>query len=308
MHLIGIRGFEARLAENSIPVDRVVNDPSQFKDIQNVWIAPDIQDLILVTAQNALKTSGIEPTDIDAFYWVSALSTNHERRSETPGNPSLSRFCYPASWLHAELGFRQTPVTGIAQQGCAGLFSAIRLAHNQLASETDLRHILIVAGDALDPSADRQIFFNLISDAACAVIVSKGIVSYRILGTHQITKGEFWDVNSKPSEIAASYFPSATRVVHNLLSRLNLQVSDIDWVISTGVRPDSWHILLRLWKIPVERCYFPKHSFGHTIQADSFLILREAENAGAIHPGQRILLFTFGFGSTWSALLLEVTK
>jgi 3-oxoacyl-[acyl-carrier-protein] synthase III len=307
MDSIGIRGYAAALGNTRVAIDQLVDDLEKFDGIPSIWITNDIQQLMLETARAALKHSDVQPIDVDSLFWVSALATNHQRPSESNQRVDLNHFCYSASWLHSELGLRQAAITGIAQQGCAGLFNAIRLAGGQLAFEPGIRNILIVAGDALNPSADRQILFNLISDAACAMIVSRDRLSYRTLGVYQITKGAFWDVNSKMSEIAAGYFPSAKSVVRDLLERLSLEPSEIDWVIPTGIRRDSWLILLNLWGIPAERCFFPEISFGHTIQADSFLILKEAENAGAIHSGQRILLFTFGFGSTWSAVVLEAT-
>ena len=56
-----------------------------------------------------------------------------------------------------------------------------------------------------------------------------------------------------------------------------------------------------------DRLYQYRKRFGHTIAADSFLLLEEAVATGAVRPGMRVLLFTYGFGSSWCALLLEAT-
>ncbi|MDB6079718.1 MAG: hypothetical protein JWO82_3465, partial [Akkermansiaceae bacterium] len=41
--------------------------------------------------------------------------------------------------------------------------------------------------------------------------------------------------------------------------------------------------------------------------ADSLLILEEAHAYGALKPGMKLLLFAYGFGSSWCALILETT-
>ena len=79
-------------------------------------------------------------------------------------------------------------------------------------------------------------------------------------------------------------------------------------VIPTGVNASSWPILLRLCGIPQERLYRIGRRFGHTIAADSFLLLEEARASGCLASGMRVLLFAYGFGSSWCALLLEIVE
>jgi 3-oxoacyl-[acyl-carrier-protein] synthase III len=303
MHSIGIRGHEARLGERFVSLQDLVTEPARFEEFPGAWVSENIQSLLLQTATDVLEENQLSGNEIDCLFWVSAIPENHLRQSQTGQRSFLSNFCYSGSWLQSELRLRRAAVVGVAQQGCAGFFSAIRLANDLISAEPDTNHVLLVGGDALTPGASREVLFNIVSDAACAVIVSRERCRYRLVAGHQIAKGSFWDVCHKPAEIAASYFPSAKTVVRTL--RKKLGDDGIDLVISSGIRRSSWEILMNLWKIPVDRCVFPKTSFGHTIQADSFLILRQAEADGLIQTGMRILLFTFGFGSTWSALVLE---
>ena len=112
--------------------------------------------------------------------------------------------------------------------------------------------------------------------------------------------------SAKQSEIIAAYFPTGRSVIAELLRRTGLRADEVDLVIPTGVNGTSWPILLRLCGIPEERLYQPRRRFGHTIAADSFLMLEEARAAGCLVPGMRVLLFAYGFGSSWCALLLEI--
>jgi 3-oxoacyl-[acyl-carrier-protein] synthase-3 len=306
MHSIGIRRHATRLGEKFVALENLVSEPEKFQEFSGAWVTEDIQSLLLRTATDALQADGLSGNDIDCLFWVSAIPENHVRQSKTGKRSVLSNFCYSASWLQSELRLRRASVIGVAQQGCAGFFSAVRLARDVIAAEPGINHILVVGGDALAGGASREVLFNIVSDAACALIVSREGCRYRYVAGHQIAKGSFWDVCSKPAEIVASYFPSARTVVQTL--RKQLAHDEIDLVISSGIRRSSWEILMNLWDIPIDRCVFPQVPFGHTIQADSFLILKEAEAAARIQAGAKILLFTFGFGSTWSAIVLEAAR
>ena len=39
--------------------------------------------------------------------------------------------------------------------------------------------------------------------------------------------------------------------------------------------------------------------------ADTFINLKDAEDEGRVRPGDRLLLFTFGFGANWACMVLE---
>jgi 3-oxoacyl-[acyl-carrier-protein] synthase III len=199
-------------------------------------------------------------------------------------------------------------VSGIAQQGCAGMFATLRLARAILVAEPQRRHVLCVGADALPANGCREVLYNVISDAACAVVISREQGRFRWLGFHQVSKGYYWDVPVRSREIIAAYFPTAKAAILEALAQSGLQPGDIDLVIPTGVNASSWPILLRLCGLPESTLFQPQERFGHTIAADSMLLLQEAMAAGAVQPGMKLLLFTYGFGSSWCALVLEATE
>ena len=45
---------------------------------------------------------------------------------------------------------------------------------------------------------------------------------------------------------------------------------------------------------------------GHTLAGDNFINLRDAVCDGSVRPGDRLLLFSYGYGAHWTALALEV--
>lgn len=307
---IGLRGIGTALSEHSIPLAELdlVSDVTTLADFgfDRAYVTADIHALCLQAARRALADARIAPGAAGALIFAGALPETHRRASEQPAHGTLDAFCYTSSWLHEQLGLEHADVCAIAQQGCAGMFSALRHARALLIAEPSLDHVLCVGGDALPAGACREVLYNVISDAACAAVVSRGCAGLRWRCFHQISKGYYWDIPAKQSEIIAAYFPTARLAISGALSRAGLCAGDIDLVIPTGVNASSWPILLRLCGIDEQQLYRPRSRFGHTIAADPFIYLEEARAADCLRSGMRVLLFTYGFGSSWSALVLEL--
>ncbi|TLD72733.1 hypothetical protein FEM03_01270 [Phragmitibacter flavus] len=310
---IGIRHFATALPEQFQPLE-ALSTTSNFKTLREfgfdgTWIGDDAGWLGRIAAERALLNAALEAQEVDVLFWISALSGNHQCPSSNAdeGSTVLHEFCYRGSWLQEQLNMDRATVCGIAQQGCAGMFSALRQARALLLAEPDISNVLCVGSDVFPPEAEREVLYNLISDAACACVLSREDIQYRWLGFYQISKGYYWDVPAKQSEIIAAYFPTAVLAIRKVLAQQGLQPTDIDLVIPTGVNRSSWPILMRLCGIPESRLFEPVKRFGHTVAADSFLMLEQAKQQGRLRPGMKLLLFAYGFGSSWSALLLETT-
>ncbi len=265
-------------------------------------------ELARQAASSALLDAAIDPLDIDVLLWASALPESHHQPGLHPQS-HLARFNSSASRLQELLGLDHATVQGVAQQGCGGLFAALRTARALLIAEPALNHVLCVGADILQADCPREMLYNVISDAAAAVVVSRdGCRGLRWIDFHSVTKGYYWDVPARQKEILAAYFPTSRLIINELLYRNNLKGNDITHLIPTGVGSGSWPILANLCGIPVDRLRNSAGSFGHTIAADNIIHLEALNKSGGIHPGDRLLLFTYGFGSTWCGLLLEKTR
>jgi len=308
----GFRGVGTALAEQFVPLEALsLHTPAERLmgfGFEGAYVSENPQQLARDAAKRALEDASVAPGEIDVLLWASALGEAHHCRDGSAQRSVLDRFRYSASRLQEELDLDRASVCGIAQQGCAGMFSALRQARALLAAEPDLQHVLCVGTDCLPTPGSREILYNVISDAACAVVVSRQNPKLLWRGFHQISKGYYWDVAAKQSEIVAAYFPTSRAAILQVLRQTALRPEDIDLVIPTGVNASSWPILLRLCGIPEDRLFLQQQHFGHTIAADSFLILEEARAAGRLIPGQKVLLFAYGFGSSWSAMVLETTR
>jgi 3-oxoacyl-[acyl-carrier-protein] synthase-3 len=266
-------------------------------------------DMALDAARGAMSDAGLQPHDVDVLVYAGARPESHVRAADCriagADDAVMRGFRYSSAWVQHTLELHSAEVMAVAQQGCTTMFSALRVARALLVAEPRRQHVLCVGVDVLPPGANRELLYNVISDAACAAVVSRGSTGDKWIGFHQVSKGYYWDPSACGPEIVAAYFPTAKAVIEQLLADNGLGPTDIDLVIPTGVNRQSWDILLRLVGIPEDRLWRDRPSFGHTIAADSFLHLETLRARGAVRRGSRLLLFAYGFGSSWCGLLLE---
>ena len=266
-------------------------------------------EMALDAARAAMSDAGLQPHEVDVLVWASARPENHlcaaGPATGTDAGGVMQGFRYSSAWLQNALDLHNAEVMAVGQQGCTTMFAALRVARAILLAEPGRQHALCVGVDVLPPGAPREILHNVVSDAACGVVVSRGCATEKWLGLSQLSRGYYWDPAACGPEIVAAYFPTAKGVIEQLLAEQGLRPGDIDVVVATGVNRPSWDILLRLVGIPEDRLFRGLPSFGHTITSDSFLYLEELRRLGQIERGSRLLLFAYGFGSSWCSLLLE---
>lgn len=258
-------------------------------------------ELARESVEGLLREFEIDPESVDHLIVATALP----RKVGAVRNP-LSLFSYPATRLQSELGFRNAVVTATHQAGCVGLFTALQLARMTLQTDARARRIVCVGSDVLPATSRREILYNVISDGACAFLVEKDATRNRIVSHAQATRGFFWTPKAREHELIASYFPMARRVIEQALGDANLRASDVALVLPHNVNRRSWEILLDLVGIDETRLYDRNIARkGHTVAADPFINLQDATEEGRVQRGDRLLLFSFGFGAHWACTILE---
>ena len=264
--------------------------------------ADRFDELLVAAAQEAMADSGRARADIGTLFLYSGLNP-HARAPRAGG--ILERFRYPVAKLADQLELSHANALALSQQGCSGLLSAINLAaHMVEAGESPAA--LCVAGDALPRNANREIMYNLMSDAAAAVVVERGSPRNRIVSFHQLAQPAYWDSPQRERELVAAYFPMAQRAICAAVEQAGLRLSDIRWIVPSNVSLRSWTILAELLGIPVSRIWSKNIArVGHTVCCDHVINLRDMSRKGALTRGDHLLLFTFGFGASWTSLILQ---
>lgn len=270
-------------------------------------------EMATAAAREVLDQSATEPEEVGALLYATALTTSAtmaaNRAAERGAILRLDTvsecFQYPAACLQAELELTRAAVIGVDQQGCASLMSAMRLGRAMLAVEPALGKVLCVSSDVFPAGAPRDLVYNVVSDGACAVLLERGARN-RILACAQVTKGSYWDAAAVEHEVVAAYFPTARNLIASALAEAGLELDDIALVIPHNVSRRSWDILRGLLGLDEDRLYSDNIArVGHTIASDNIINLRDAMDGGRVSPGDKLLLFTFGYGLNWAAMVVE---
>lgn len=285
---------------------------------ERVHLAGDESNVAMAicAARKLLEESDTDPDAIGLILYATALSSSAtmsdvgKPRAE-PGaifqlDDVADLFKYPASVLQSELDLPNASVMGVNQVGCASIFAALRMARAMIASESELDSVLCVSADKFPSGQPRDLVYNVVSDGASAALVRRDASRNRIVECAQVTKGALWDGGSLENEIVAAYFPTAKSLIERTLAKAGLTIDDIALVIPHNVSARSWEILGKLIGCPRERIYMDNiRCAGHTIASDNLLNLQRATEEGRIEKGDKLLLFTFGYGLNWACMVLE---
>lgn len=258
-------------------------------------------DGLIVDAGREALGNGMAVDDVGALYLVSGIDAGDACRTDSP----LELFRYPAARAHHELGLNRASALAVSQQGCSGLLSTIDMAARLLAS-AELPAALCLAGDALPHGSSREIIYNLMGDAAAALLLQRDAPRNRIVAFRQHTQSYYWDTPAREQELLAAYFPVAQRVILATLDAAALTTDDVRWFVPHNVSRRSWQILARLLGVSDERVWTDNIArLGHSISCDHVINLADMTAAGLLSPGDYLALFTFGFGASWSCMVLQ---
>ncbi|GAB4570208.1 MAG: ketoacyl-ACP synthase III [Anaerolineae bacterium] len=104
-------------------------------------------------------------------------------------------------------------------------------------------------------------------------------------------------------------FRFATRVIKecvvDALSRANLTVSDVDWVIPHQANERIIARAAKSLDLPMERFILNLDRYGNTSAASIPIAMAEAAARGDLQPDDTIVLVGFGGGLTWGATVLQ---
>lgn len=309
---IGIQNIEYSIPKSSTTLTKLKNNNRISSDVallssfgfEKVRIGENHMLLAKQALAGLLKDARLDPLSVDLFVYAGALPNSSLAVENT--KKGLDFFKYAASKLQYDFGLSNAIVLSVSQQGCVSLMNAIWVAMNTLKSESTLNTAICLSSDVLPPYASREIIYNVMSDASCAVLLKKDTSENTILAYNQVSKGYYWDPDAQKNEIVAAYFPTAKLLIEKTLQKAKISISEIDWIIPHNVSKKSWEILLGLLKFPRAKLYKKNiKNIGHTIAADNFINLKDALDEKAIKKGQLALLFTFGFGAHWSCMIIR---
>lgn len=245
----------------------------------------------------------------DAIVYATCLPQNAnlgspEKFSESKDVKHLMDFA--ASHLQAEFGLDNAHVVGVNQQACCSLLYAIRLARALICSERDFRSALCVTADRFPEGAIYEQAYNVISDGAAGCLISQESGDFRYVDGHAITNGAL--AQASDDETVGTFFNYLHRLISETLSRAELSLEEIDWIIPQNMNQKAWDILSSILGFDRSKVQSPSlPELGHMISGDNIVNLKRLNEGAKIKPGEKILLPMAGFGLNWQAIILEKT-
>jgi 3-oxoacyl-[acyl-carrier-protein] synthase-3 len=267
-------------------------------------------ELALTAGRRLLEENSIDPQSVGLLIYGGtpgsmAFADPAGSEKAATGLCTSARFKYPSSRLQYDLDLGNAWSFAVDQLACTTLLGAARIARALCLTE-GIDRALCVSSEFFPVNAGREAIFNCTSDAACAVLIERNGVRNRLVSATNVTKGYYWDIDAQRDEIVASYFPTARHVMLRTIADAGWDPADVDWIIPHNVSMRSWEILSGLIRLPRARLFsqnIVRH--GHTLAGDNFINYRDALEGGCIQPGQRVVLFSYGFGAHWTGIAVE---
>ena len=174
------------------------------------------------------------------------------------------------------------------------------------------RNTCVLFGDGagaavLGPSdGDRGILStHLFADGAGAALlhIPGGGVTIPATASSVEARQHFVKMNGKGVFVHA--VRNISRASLTALERSGFTAADVDWVIPHQANLRILEAVAEKTHIPLAKFYLNIHKYGNTSSASIPIALDEAVRAGAIKPGQLLLLSALGAGLSWGSALVR---
>jgi len=276
-------------------------------------------DLATAAARSALAQAGLQPRDLDEI--IVTTDTPEVRTPDT------------AAFVQHRLEARAIPAYDLAGSGCAGFLQGLDVARSRV--RDGVGRILVVGVELLSRTIDwhDRNTAVLFGDGAGAVIVGygqggkgeaeiagvvtgtdgskTGILGIEVGGTlHPFTleeaqQGGHLRVTMNGREVFREAVRRMSEAGRQVLARAGLTPGDIDLLVPHQANLRIIQAVAKTLDLPMERAFVNVQEYGNTGSASVPLALWEAQQAGRIRPGDRVLLTSFGAGFHWAAALLR---
>jgi len=273
--------------------------------------------LSLKAAQNALAKAGIGPEDLDLIL-VGTV---------TPDSVMPTT----ANRLQAALGATRA-FTFDLQAACSGFLYALSIADHFIKAGT-VKHALVIGAETLSTIldwSDRGTAVLFGDAAGCAILQRTEDDKHRILATKLFSDGAQGDflciphgysrvppsspefqfkmnkIKMKGSEIFKFAVRNMVDAAEQILKENKLAVSDVDFFIFHQANMRIIDMCAKTLGVDRSRMWNNLEKYGNTSAATLPICLDEAWRAGAIRPGQLVLMVTFGGGLTWASSLVRL--
>lgn len=275
-------------------------------------------DVATAAARAALADAGLDPSELTHIFVATC----------TPDYLSPNTACL----VESKLGLAGLMALDF-NAACSGFVYGLSLARGIVAAQPTAK-VLLVATEALSRRVNWQDRTTcvLFGDGAGATVITadspanaNGAVLEDVIGTSDGNLGTLLTIGGGTATpyklgdtVGPEYFVqmqgrdvfkhavrSMANVCEDILTRNSLSVADVDLVIPHQANQRIIDAVTDRLAVTPDKVFMNLQNYGNTSAASIPLALADARAQGAIRPGMRVLLTTFGGGFTWGAALLR---
>jgi 3-oxoacyl-[acyl-carrier-protein] synthase-3 len=281
------------------------------------------QSMAVIAANEALKDSGIDATEIDVILCMG------EEWKEYPLTTS-------ALYIQGEIG--AVNAWGIdVQNRCCTTVSAMKMAKDMLVADDEIDTIMVVGGyrngdfvDFADPKM--SMMYNL-SAGAGAIILKKGLNKNLLLGSHMIADGtlardagveiggtmnpitkdnldeaykslRLMDSEHMKNRLNEVSMPNWMTCIDKALTKSKMNRDDIDYLAILHFKRSMHGFMLNELGLTEDNSIYLEN-YGHMGQVDQILSLKLGLEQGKVKDGSTVLMIAAGIGYVWAANVVK---
>ncbi|MDR6726054.1 3-oxoacyl-[acyl-carrier-protein] synthase-3 [Paenibacillus amylolyticus] len=241
---------------------------------------------------------------------------------------STPEYAFPssASRVQANLGIPHTGVLDL-NAACAGFTYGMQMA-DSLVTSGMYRKVLVIGAETLSKITDYtdRTTCVLFGDGAGAFLVERSAEEGDFIaaisgthgegGVHLYKSGLSSEMNGLPLKVEGSLVQNGREIykwavrmipeqLSHLITKAELEPEQIDWFVPHSANMRMIEAVCERGPIPLERTLTSMEYRGNTSAASIPLALQLAVDEGKLKHGQRVALFGFGGGLTYSGLVLK---
>jgi len=274
-----------------------------------------VSDMSVSAAAALLEEQDVDPESIDCVLYFGSMWKEYSVWQAAP-------------WIAHRLGCRRAFAIEYDNVSC-GSPVALRVARGLLASEPDLRNVLLVGAcresHLLDYANERARFMFNFGDGAVAALLEKDAPN-ALLGSHAITDGSFslqvkvdhggsvaregyafldvTDPGSMKTGLDAVSLPNFVAAAEGALARSGATLADVDFLCGIHMKRSMHARLLEALGVDAARSAYLEDT-GHMSGIDPLLALDRGVRARTIVDGDLVLVLAAGTGYTWAASVVK---
>jgi 3-oxoacyl-[acyl-carrier-protein] synthase III len=193
------------------------------------------------------------------------------------------------------------------EQECTSTFVALKIADSLIKSES-VHTILILSRNFFVENTKRLMGGSIVvSDGVGILEVSEQGPGFDIVDFMSYTSGKINMVRGLTSaRNMEEVFSNGVQLIHDLLARNSITMDDIAWIVPQNLSKASWNLYSRMLQFPKEKVFLHNISAGgHMGDVDIIRNISDIRAKALTRPGDLILVYGIGTGTSWNTVLLK---